>query len=295
MNWNTYPVPGKFQIELDRLGTPPRTLWAEGNLDLLTRLPEEGIAIVGTRYPRKRALEFVDRMVQSLPRGRFVVISGFARGIDARAHEAAIRAGLPTIAVMACGLDQTYPSDHQDLRKRIIADGGLLLSEFAPGKEPYKSNFLERNRWIALLAQATCVIEAPDRSGTLNTARWATELGRDLYAVPAFPDDPYAKGNEKLLDDRFAEPLWGAHSLGKTWLTLATGTGAPVVSLLPDEKALDECTRELRARRGDCEETMLYGEFLERGWSPERFRAALEGCLKAGALRREAGSVMRVH
>ena len=123
-------------------------------------------------------------------------MSGLARGIDAAAHEASLEAG--TIAVLAGGIDNVYPPENAALQ-RAIAERGLLLTEQPPGFEPRAKDFPRRNRLISGLSLAVLVIEAARRSGTLITARFAAEQGREVFAVPGHPLDPRAEGTNQLL------------------------------------------------------------------------------------------------
>ncbi len=204
----------------------PKHLWIEardeGALGLLAELPSRGLAVIGTRYPHPRALSQVRSLLENLRDSRLVVISGLARGIDQAAHEAALVFGLPTIAVLGCGIRNTYPESAHRLREAIVTAGGLVVSEFDPDDEPRPYRFVQRNRLIAGWSQATCVLQAGRRSGSLLTADYALQMHRPVFAAPHFPGEPGFEGNERLLDDFSVHSLWGAHSLGACWLELAT-------------------------------------------------------------------------
>ena len=160
--------------------SPPVLLWAKGDLELLRR---PGVAIVGARaatgYGEHVAMEFA----AGLCARDVVVVSGGAYGIDGMAHRAALASGGATIAVLAGGIDRLYPSGHEALLTRV-AEQGLLLSEVPCGTAPTKWRFLQRNRLIAAFSAATVVVEAGRRSGALNTARLALEMGRPVGIVP---------------------------------------------------------------------------------------------------------------
>jgi DNA processing protein len=236
-----YPVHLLSSPELDpsspyrhlwQVSDPPKQLYVQGTedaLSLLEELPERGFAVVGTRQPQRRSLDLVERELSALADSSLIILSGLARGIDACAHEAAVRYDIPTIAILGAGLDQNYPRENAKLRTEILAAGGLLISEFPMGIEPRPHHFLLRNRLIAGWSKATWVVEASCRSGALNTARWAREQDRDCYATPCFPGDLTLEGNQKLIDRNHAIPFWETHSLGQTWLELAaraeTSTG----------------------------------------------------------------------
>ncbi len=153
-----------------------------------------------------------------------IILSGFARGIDAAAHSSALKAQLPTIAILAAGLDQNYPRQHSSLRQELLSAGGLLVSEFPPGTEPRPFHFLKRNRLIAAWSKATWVVEAADRSGAINTAHWAIELEKTCLVTPCYPGDPAFGGNQKLLDQQNLNAFWGIQSLGCVWMEFATSS-----------------------------------------------------------------------
>lgn len=190
--------------------------------DLLDRLPRDGLGIVGTREPNLSITQWLRDSLRSIAGQPLIVISGLARGVDSVAHEVALESGVPTVGIVAGGLDQHYPLETYRLRQRIIESGGAVISEFPAGTPPYKSGFLARNRWIAAFSRAVVVGQAGVRSGALNTARWTRELGRDLYAVPCFPGARGMEGNQRLLEEGGAYPFWGVRSLGTSWPALGT-------------------------------------------------------------------------
>lgn len=151
-----------------------------------SELPEYslGIAIVGTRKPTGYGRQVTAEIATRLAERGVVIISGLAHGIDGIAHEATIKAGGKTIAVLPSGLDQIYPSAHRGLADKILATGGALVSEYEPGTPPLQYRFLERNRIVSGLSDIVIVTEASSRSGTMNTVSHALEQGKDVYAVP---------------------------------------------------------------------------------------------------------------
>ncbi len=194
----------------------------ENALSLLDHLPDRGLAIVGTRRPLGRSEWFAQELVRGLRGTDLIILSGLARGIDRVAHESAIESGIPTIAILGSGHGHVYPPESLPLREAIIESGGLVISEFAPSMHPARQHFVRRNRCIAAWSRATCVIEAPAKSGSLLTADYAMERHATVFSVPSFPGDPAFAGNQRLIDEHAAIPLWGAHSLGAVWLELAT-------------------------------------------------------------------------
>lgn len=180
---------------LAELADPPPLLLARGDTALAAR---PAIGIVGARNASAVGRGLARQMAAELAEAGFAVVSGLARGIDGAAHEGALPHA--TIACVAGGLDVAYPPEHAALQERIAHDG-LLLSEQPPGVEPQARHFPRRNRLIAGVAQALVVIEAANGSGSLITARIATEAGRDVMAVPGHPSDPRSGGGNGLLKE----------------------------------------------------------------------------------------------
>jgi DNA processing protein len=179
-------------------------------------LSDRAVALVGGRNASANGQRVAANLAEELAGAPLVIVSGLARGIDAAAHEGALRAGR-TVAAVAGGLDQPYPAEHADLQRRIAA-GGAVLTEAPLGTIPQARHFPRRNRLIAGLALGVVVIEAAPRSGSLITARLAQEAGRELFAVPGSPLDPRARGSNDLIRQ-------GAH---------LTETAADVLDNLPD-------------------------------------------------------------
>ena len=174
---------------------PPVVLYCDG-------VPEPGdrqaVAIVGSRQATPYGFRITETLAGELSALGFTILSGFARGIDAAAHRAALAAGGRTIAVLGCGLDVDYPPGHASLHAEI-AGSGAVLTEFAPGTPPRATNFPRRNRIISGLALGVVVVEAADDSGSLITARLALEQGREVFAVPGPIDVPTSRGPHGLL------------------------------------------------------------------------------------------------
>jgi DNA processing protein len=183
---------------LGRIHDPPGALWVRGRLHA-----EEGtraVAIVGARAATPLGLGFARVLAADLAAAGVTIVSGLARGIDTAAHLGALDAAGRTVAVLGSGIDRPYP--HQNLAlAEVIARTGALVSEFAPGTEPWKANFPRRNRTIAGWSRLVVVVEAAERSGALITARVALDEGRDVMAVPGHPSCPGAAGTNALLRD----------------------------------------------------------------------------------------------
>lgn len=173
-------------------GAPP-LLTVAGSTDVFER---PHVAIVGGRNASSAGRSFAGQIASELGAAGWVVASGLARGVDAAAHAASVRTG--TVAVFAGGLDCLYPPEHADLARRIVADGALV-SEMPMGWQPRGRDFPRRNRIIAGLSLGVVVVEAAVRSGSLITARLATELGREVMAAPGSPLDPRCEGSNALL------------------------------------------------------------------------------------------------
>lgn len=158
------------------------------------------LAVVGTRKPTKYGEEVAYNLAYAAAKRGAVVVSGLAYGIDSIAHRAALDAGGVTVAVLGTPIDQVHPRAHYRLAEEIVAKGGAVMSELAPGAEFFpKTSFLERNRLISGLSDAVVIAEAAERSGSLNTAAHALEQGREVFAVPGDISRPMSKGCNRLI------------------------------------------------------------------------------------------------
>jgi DNA processing protein len=181
----------------------PRGLWGLGNKDALGNL-DLAISFVGSRMSSSYGEASCLELIAPLAERNYSIVSGGAYGIDASAHRATLASDGVTIAMMAGGLDRLYPSGNIELFK-ALSSSGALLSELPPGAEPTKWRFLQRNRLIAALGQATIVVEANPRSGAVSTANRALELGRPLGAVPGPINAPGSDGCHQLIRSTHAE------------------------------------------------------------------------------------------
>jgi len=192
-------TPEEFPPQLLEIPQPPKDLWLQGALP-----PPETVllAVVGARKHSPYGREACEMLIEGLRGYDIAIVSGLALGIDSIAHEAAMKAGLPTIAVPGSGLDPKvlYPRSHVRLAERILQNGGALLSEFPPETPAATWTFPQRNRIMAGLARATLIIEAEEKSGTLITARLATDYNRDVFAVPGSIFSSLSKGPNKLIE-----------------------------------------------------------------------------------------------
>lgn len=176
---------------------PPAVLFVKGSLKPQDRL---ALAIVGTRHATPYGLRQAERLAAGLSRAGLTIVSGLARGIDAAAHRGALAAGGRTLAVLGSGVLRVYPPEHERLAHEIMVHGALL-SEAPPAAAPHSGVFPQRNRIISGLALGVMVVEAPDRSGALITARLAMEQGREVFAVPGRIDDRTSHGCHRLIRD----------------------------------------------------------------------------------------------
>ena len=183
-----------YPPSLRAIDSAPPVLAVRGSLDLLQRAT---VAIVGSRNASAAGLVFTERLAQRLGVGGYAIASGLARGIDERAHRGALLGG--TIAVLAGGHERIYPSEHVGLAADIVESGGTILTEMPVAWEPRGRDFPRRNRIVSGLSLGTVVVEAARRSGSLITARFANEQGREVFAVPGSPLDPRAEGTNDLI------------------------------------------------------------------------------------------------
>jgi len=184
------------QLLLDLPDAPP-ILFVQGQL-----LPSDelSVAIVGTRHATVYGRQQAERIAFGLAKAGITVVSGMARGIDTAAHQGALDAGGRTIAVFGCGIGHIYPPENEGLAKAIAA-AGALVSEYAPDARPRGGMFPQRNRIISGMTHATLVIEAPERSGSLITARTACEQGREVMALPGNVNSRASQGTNLLIRD----------------------------------------------------------------------------------------------
>jgi len=184
------------QLLLDLPDAPP-ILFVQGQL-----LPSDelSVAIVGTRHATVYGRQQAERIAFGLAKAGITVVSGMARGIDTAAHQGALDAGGRTIAVFGCGIGHIYPPENEGLAKAIAA-AGALVSEYAPETKPRGGMFPQRNRIISGMTHATLVIEAPERSGSLITARTACEQGREVMALPGNVNSRASQGTNLLIRD----------------------------------------------------------------------------------------------
>lgn len=192
----------EYPAQLKEIDQPPPVLYLRGNVT-----PEDAwaVAVVGTRAVTGYGRQVTEELALVLARSGVTVVSGLARGVDGIAHSAALKAGGRTLAVLGSGVDRIYPPEHRAMAERIISQGALV-SDYAPGTPPDSSNFPPRNRIISGLSLAVVIVEAGETSGALITAGFASDQGRDVFAVPGNIHAPQSKGPNRLIRN-------GAHPL----------------------------------------------------------------------------------
>jgi DNA processing protein len=178
---------------------PPFGIYVRGEATTLDPAKGVAIGIIGTRRATTEGKEVAKKFGQELARAGCTIISGLAFGIDAAGHEGCLDGGGTTVAVFAGGLDHIYPGSNRTLAEKILTAGGSFVSEYPLGEAPLSYRFIERNRIISGLSQGVLVIEAPDGSGSLATARFALEQNRDVFVVPGSISHPNFKGSHKLI------------------------------------------------------------------------------------------------
>ncbi len=248
------------------LSRPPAGIWYLGDRSAFLGAPEGHVAIVGTREASPYGIRTAERLAAACAQAGLVVVSGLARGVDAAAHRAALAEGGRTVGVQGTGVDVPYPAAHRTLHE-ALSRRGTVISEMEPGTRATPGCFPRRNRLIAALCRVTVVIEAGFRSGAINTASQALDLGRTVAAVPGRIDDPGSAGANLLIRD-----------------------GAQVITEIPDLLALfgPEVVQRYDARGRPATLTPPWSGELEAGLTTTRelAEALLRGELD-GSIRRD--------
>ncbi|MFD1444996.1 DNA-processing protein DprA [Thermoactinomyces vulgaris] len=200
---------GKMQIQtvtffdpaypslLKEIAQPPWVLYIRGDSSLLA---QKSLAVVGTRKPTPYGLRATRELVTPLAERGWTIVSGMANGIDGEAHRSALRVGGKTIAVLGTGVDVIYPKNHRRLYEQLV-EHGAVISEMPPGTRPHPGVFPRRNRIISGLSYGTLVVEAAEKSGSLITAGFSMEQGREVFAVPGMMTSVQSQGTLKLIQD----------------------------------------------------------------------------------------------
>jgi len=237
----TFFLDDDYPVRLNQCDDAPIVLYQKGSHKLVD---SKMISVVGTRQVTERGKDITRKIIQGVAEKfpNTTIVSGLAYGVDIYAHRAALEFGLPTIGVLAHGLDRIYPQIHSAEAGKML-DKGALLTEFMSGTNPDKQNFVKRNRIIAGLADATLVIESAEKGGSLITAHLAQSYNRDVLAVPGRVDDELSKGCNKLIKTNIAAMVEDAGDIGYAlnWEPVGTGLQARQLSMfeLPKGEAGD--------------------------------------------------------
>jgi len=238
LTWEDETYPQRLK-EIDQ---PPPVLYIRGEY-----LPDDlfAVAIVGTRRVTAYGRQITEELSSFLAANGMTVISGLARGVDAIAHQTALKAGGRTIGVLGSGVDKIYPPEHRTLAEQML-ERGAIVSDYAPGTPPEASNFPPRNRIISGLSLAVVVVEAGETSGALITAEFAAEQGREIFAVPGSILAPQSKGTNKLIRNG-ALPLLSVNDLMQALDLTRVGEHKAVRKMIP----ADETEARLMGVLGD--------------------------------------------
>ena len=220
------PADEDFPERLRSVPDPPPALFVVGSPSGAPFGAAACVALVGSRKASASGMETALRLGRALGERGVCVVSGLALGVDAAAHEGALCAGGPTVGVLGCGIDVVYPRDNRRLFERV-RERGALVSEYYLGEPPRSWRFPARNRIIAGLCDAVVVVEAPQKSGALITARHAYESGRDVWAVPGPVEVPECRGSNRLLADG-AGVLWDVSEFVEAVASRALSPELPV-------------------------------------------------------------------
>ena len=241
----------EYPFNLRKLEGMPLVLYWMGDLSILGEHKLPAVAVVGSRQPTIYGLTVTREITGELADRGICIISGLARGIDSEAHEATLKSGGRTVAVLAGGLDCVYPPENKDLFARIRRTG-LVISEMPPGQKALRQYFPARNRILSGLSDAVAIMEAGEFSGTLHTASFAAAQGRDVFVVPGTIYAQQSRGNLRLIQD-------GADLLLSSQDILARLAGVAFFREM-DEIRLDEERKRLRRRLKEDPEQLTHEE-----------------------------------
>lgn len=240
-----------YPYRLSECSDAPPVIFTMGTADLNAR---RIVSIVGTRrateYGKDLCSNFVSDLARELP--GTLIVSGLAYGIDVCAHRTALKMGLPTVGVLAHGLDRIYPASHRSVAKEMLSEGGLL-TEYMSRTEPFKGNFLQRNRILAGLADATVVVESPSHGGSLVTASIAQSYARDCFAFPGRVNDQFSIGCNELIARNGAALISSAHDfmVAMNWDAEAKSAAPREAELFPQLSPLEQQLIDLLRHHSD--------------------------------------------
>lgn len=277
---------GDYPERLTDLYDPPPIIFYRGDLAPLKAAPVR-LGIVGARASDKMSESFAfNSALETSARGAFIV-SGLALGIDSEAHRGAVSSGGRTIAVLGSGIKKIYPASNTALAREIIDRGGVILSEFAPDSPAYPSNFLQRNRIIAALSDFVLLVQAGERSGSLVTARFALELGREVLAAPGAFWDKRFLGSNKMIKD-------GASPVVRVEELFEFMPGLPEIA--EKEEAAEDLSADAASVLALCGESgRIHLDDISRRLSPSRAGEALVELELNGRITRLPGNYIALN
>lgn len=231
-----------YPVRLADADDAPLLLYTLGNCDLNAG---RMISVVGTRHATPYGIDFVNRLIDDLSQTMtepLTVVSGLAFGIDAAAHTAALRSGIPTVGVLAHGLNMIYPSQHRSLAAGIARSGGMLVTEYGASAAVHKGNFVARNRIVAAMCDCVVVAESASKGGALITAGLASGYNRDVFALPGRTSDRYSAGCNHLIANNVAALVENAGDIlhAMRWPEKTTENTQPSLfdELTPEQQAV---------------------------------------------------------
>lgn len=216
----------EFPASLRDIPQSPPVIFVRGNLGPQF---DQAVAVVGTRHVTPYGRQVTEHFCSALGNAGVAIISGLARGVDAIAHRVAIETGVPTVAVLAGGIDQVYPRENAGLADRIV-ENGCLVSEYPVGIPARRDYFPRRNRILSGLARAVLVVEAGEGSGALHTANWAFEQGRDVFAIPGSIFSRQSQATNQLIRENTARLVATPEQLCEELNLISTGAQLPLTS-----------------------------------------------------------------
>ena len=239
---------------------PPGILFYQGD----PRSLQNGkmAAMVGSRAASYAGLKAARKTARELSQSGVTIVSGLAYGIDSECHQGCLEGGTTTIAVVGCGLDQTYPSRNETLKNDILSRGGLLIGEYAPGSKPIGRHFPYRNRIISGMCDIVILMEAKIRSGSMTTIQHALQQGKEVYAYPGDPVSPLSEGNRQLLREG-ARYFSSAEDIlaDMNWLDKNTHVGQNIDCSTPD--AVPETAHESAVYKALAKGPLGFDELLQ--------------------------------
>jgi len=298
-----------YPASLRDLASPPLALYVVGDVAALSR---RAVALVGTRWATAYGISTAQELARGLAERGWSVVSGLARGIDAAAHSGALLGKGVTVGVLGGALDRFFPPENKDLARRIVAEGGAVVSEFSFGRDPDRQTFPQRNRIVAALSEGVVAVEAPLKSGTLITCSRALELGRTVMAVPGRIDSRTSAGCHSLLRDG-ARLVTSAGEIARELLPLhaaesvrdgpaprrAQSAAAPAklrraAPAAPEEKITLEESLVLRAVPGGGEGISIDRVSAASGLAPGKVNSLLAALRLKGRIRFLPGNRVKI-